>query len=103
MVGCARDPGESPRIVSIITIRHIRLFCRPLPTFVEECSTVNMQSVDLFLLSEKTSNHGGLPVIHTIKSKCDFYHYLCDGTDDRVSRRGPYNMHKISHTCIEKI
>ena len=61
-----------------------------------------MQSVDLFLLSEKTSNHGGLPVIHTIKSKCDFYHYLCDGTDDRVSRRGPYKCTKLAIRVLKK-
>ena len=47
-----------------------------------------MDRVDLsFILAEKTAGPGtdGLPVVHVIRSKCDFYHYLCDGVDDRVS------------------
>lgn len=43
-----------------------------------------MESLDLLYFAEKTP-HDSIPVIHTIKSKCSYYHYLCDGVDDRVS------------------
>ena len=46
-----------------------------------------MERVDLSLLTEKTAGTGtdGLPVVYVIRAKSDFYHYLCDGVDDRVS------------------
>ena len=56
-----------------------------------------MDRVDLsFILAEKTAGTDGLPVVHVIRSKCDFYHYLCDGVDDRVSMlKGVL----VAHTC----
>ena len=29
----------------------------------------------------------GLSCVHLVKSECSYYHYLCDGVDDRVSVR----------------
>lgn len=26
----------------------------------------------------------GLSCVHLVKSECSYYHYLCDGVDDRV-------------------
>ena len=43
------------------------------------------QMLDLHNLAEKTPSDG-LPVIEKISSTCSYYHYLCDGVDDRVSR-----------------
>ena len=50
-----------------------------------------MQVLDLLDLAVRatvTDRHDGdlpRPVIHTISSSCSYYHYVCDGVDDRVS------------------
>ena len=47
--------------------------------------TQRVRMLDLHNLAEKTPSDG-LPVIQKISSTCSYYHYLCDGVDDRVSR-----------------
>ena len=38
-------------------------------------------------LAAAAASAEGLSCVHLVKSECSYYHYLCDGVDDRVSVR----------------
>ena len=51
-----------------------------------EFVTYNDVIMDLHSLSRRVSSQlpPGSASVHLISSQCTYYHYLCDGTDDRV-------------------
>ena len=49
--------------------------------FTESLNNARLRVMDLLELSATVSSAVDY---HLIKSQCSYFHYLCDGTDDRV-------------------
>ena len=53
--------------------------------FPESLNNARLHGMDLLELSASVSLSVSSAVdCHLIKSQCSYFHYLCDGTDDRV-------------------